>query len=126
MTLFILLSLLFLTTLFYQGEGDIVLSEARHPVLEAQPDLTFIPNSVSMVKGQSTFQIITGPNMGGKSTYIRSVGVVVLMAQIGCFVPLILKPVNDDLYDLIFCGSGSLQGGPYLHLRRHSCARRRI
>lgn len=49
------------------GEGDVVLSESRHPCLEAQEDVTFIPNDVSMVRGESEFLIITGPNMGGPS-----------------------------------------------------------
>lgn len=59
----------------------------RHPCLELQNDITFIANEIQLKEHDTNMYIITGPNMGGKSTYIRSVGAAVLMAHIGSFVP---------------------------------------
>ncbi|KAL1482114.1 hypothetical protein MTO96_034020, partial [Rhipicephalus appendiculatus] len=70
-----------------KGSGVIQMTALRHPLVEAQGDVLFIPNDVELRKGSSSCYIITGPNMGGKSTYIRSVALAVLMAQVGSFVP---------------------------------------
>lgn len=70
-----------------EGSGVLSLTQARHPCLERQDGVDYIPNDAHFKHGECTFHIITGPNMGGKSTYIRSVGVCVLLAQLGSYVP---------------------------------------
>uniref|UniRef100_A0A182JP70 DNA mismatch repair proteins mutS family domain-containing protein n=1 Tax=Anopheles christyi TaxID=43041 RepID=A0A182JP70_9DIPT len=69
------------------GPSILKLSQVRHPCLELQEDVNYIANDAIFDANETSTYIITGPNMGGKSTYIRSVGVSVLMAHIGSFVP---------------------------------------
>ena len=68
--------------------GVIRIEDGRHPVVEQLLDGgQFVANSLYLDRGENTVAIITGPNMAGKSTYMRQCALIVLMAQIGCFVP---------------------------------------
>ncbi|MCE9560357.1 MAG: DNA mismatch repair protein MutS [Armatimonadetes bacterium] len=80
--------------------------EGRHPVVESN-NAQFVPNDLDLAaKGQGTRAIIlTGPNMSGKSTYLRQTALICLMAQIGCFVPA--KSAKVGLCDRIFARIGA-------------------
>ena len=69
------------------GTMGVYAKGARHPCVELMDSVHFMANDYSLLREESFFQIITGPNMGGKSTYIRGIGSIVVMAQVGSFVP---------------------------------------
>ena len=80
--------------------NEISITKARHPILEkASPDVLFVANDYSM-KADTDVLIITGPNMGGKSTYMKEFGLLVIMAQIGSFVPA--ESCEIPLFDALF------------------------
>mgnify|MGYP000941092173 FL=1 len=82
--------------------GRIYLKDSRHPVVEALlgGSTPFVPNDLDMDPNQNRVSIITGPNMAGKSTYMRQVAVIVIMAQVGCFVPAASAEIGivDGIY----------------------------
>ena len=86
-------------------EGEIQIAGGRHPVVEmTQRDEPFVPNDVRLSEDECIL-VITGPNMSGKSTYLRQVALIVLMAQIGSFVPA--DEARIGLVDRIFTRIGA-------------------
>ena len=87
-------------------KGVIDIKNGRHPVVEQmiQNDM-FVANDTYLDNGNNRVSIITGPNMAGKSTYMRQTALIVLMAQIGCFVPA--ESAKIDIVDRIFTRVGA-------------------
>ena len=78
--------------------------ESRHPVVEAFIKEEYVPNDIVMDENTNIL-LITGPNMAGKSTYMRQLGIIVIMAQIGCFIPA--KSGTLPIFDKIFTRIGA-------------------
>ncbi len=85
--------------------GAIAVSEGRHPVVEALTDEAFVPNDLELDAEGQQIIVLTGPNMGGKSTYLRQTALLVLMAQAGSFVPA--EEAEIGLVDRIFTRVGA-------------------
>lgn len=91
-------------TLLFSNE--IRIKNGRHPVVEKLlEDKQFVPNDVCLDQVKQQLLVITGPNMAGKSVFIRQVAIIVLMAQIGCFVPA--SSAHIGIVDKIFVRSGA-------------------
>jgi DNA mismatch repair protein MutS len=94
-----------------EKKGIIDIKEGRHPVVEKVSEEEFISNDVSL-DSKTSMAILTGPNMSGKSTYIRQVAMIVLMSQMGSFVPA--KEAKISMVDRVFTRVGAsddLSGG---------------
>jgi len=92
----------------FNSDGELLIVGGRHPVIEEllrQRGERFVPNDLCFEPGRQQLLLITGPNMGGKSTYLRQTALIVLMAQMGSFVPA--RQANLPLTDRIFTRIGA-------------------
>ena len=90
----------------FNNEGFIEIKAGRHPIVESYiKDEFFVPNDTYIDTKNNMVHIITGPNMAGKSTYMRQVALITIMAHIGCFVPC--DSCNISLVDRIFTRIGA-------------------
>lgn len=85
--------------------GEINIVEGRHPVVERLSEQSFVPNNASLNNNDQQLLVITGPNMAGKSVFMRQVAIITLMAHVGSFVPA--KSASISLVDRIFVRSGA-------------------
>ena len=86
-------------------EGVINITGGRHPVVEQLIKTPFVSNDTLLDKNENRLALITGPNMAGKSTYMRQTAIITLMAQIGCFVPA--EAANIGVVDAIYTRVGA-------------------
>ncbi|HUY11100.1 MAG TPA: DNA mismatch repair protein MutS, partial [Candidatus Dormibacteraeota bacterium] len=86
-------------------ESRLEVVDGRHPVMEAVVQTHFVPNDVRLLEREHRFILLTGPNMGGKSTYLRQIGLLVIMAQLGSFVPA--TSMRLGIVDRIFTRIGA-------------------
>ncbi|UCG71079.1 MAG: DNA mismatch repair protein MutS [Thermoplasmata archaeon] len=86
-------------------KGEVIIKEGRHPVIEEAQHMTFIPNDTSLDCLSNRLIILTGPNMAGKSTYMRQVALITIMAQMGSFVPA--KSATIGVVDRVYTRVGA-------------------
>jgi len=87
------------------GQDRIKITAGRHPVISAQEDMQFIPNDIDISNSNTRFMLITGPNMAGKSTYLRQIALITLLAQTGSYVPADFAEIG--IVDRIFTRVGA-------------------
>jgi DNA mismatch repair protein MutS len=99
----------------FNSTGELLIVAGRHPVIEEllkQRGERFIPNDLCFEPGRQQLLLITGPNMGGKSTYLRQAALIVLMAQMGSFVPArqARLPITDRIFTRIGASDNLARG----------------
>ena len=88
----------------FNDEGIVDVRQGRHPILESVIAQQYVPNDIYL-DNEKFIQIVTGPNMGGKSTYMRQCALIVILAQLGCYVPA--RSASLPIFDRIFTRIGS-------------------
>src|SRR5882672_10894083 len=99
----------------FNSTGELLIVGGRHPVIEEllrQKGERFVPNDLCLEPGRQQLLLITGPNMGGKSTYLRQAALIVLLAQIGSFVPArqAKLPITDRIFTRIGASDNLARG----------------
>ncbi len=97
----------------FSEDGSMQIEECRHPVIEQLlEDEHYIPNDVNLDNQNNKIAIITGPNMAGKSTYLRQIGLIAIMAQIGSFIPAkkAILPIFDKVFTRVGASDNLAQG----------------
>ena len=99
----------------FNGAGEVLIVGGRHPVIEEllkQKGERFVPNDLCFEPGRQQLLLITGPNMGGKSTYLRQTALLVLMAQMGSFVAArqAKLPITDRIFTRIGASDNLARG----------------
>ncbi len=99
----------------FNSTGELLIVAGRHPVIEEllkQKGERFVPNDLCFEPGRQQLLLITGPNMGGKSTYLRQAALIVLMAQIGSYVPArqAKLPITDRIFTRIGASDNLARG----------------
>lgn len=87
------------------NSGNLIIKDGRHPVVEANKSASFVPNDFNLDLGDNRLLLITGPNMSGKSTYLRSAALIAIMAHMGSFVPASYAEIG--IIDRIFTRVGA-------------------
>lgn len=91
---------------FHENNQDVYIKDGRHPVVEqVMESQEYVPNDVYL-EDATDILLITGPNMSGKSTYMRQVALIVIMAQMGCFIPA--SKANLPIFDQVFARIGAM------------------
>jgi DNA mismatch repair protein MutS len=99
----------------FNSTGELLIVAGRHPVIEEllrQKGERFVPNDLFFEPGRQQLLLITGPNMGGKSTYLRQAALIILLAQVGCFVPArqAKLPITDRIFTRIGASDNLARG----------------
>jgi DNA mismatch repair protein MutS len=99
----------------FTEDGELMVMGGRHPVIEQLLEIRgerFVPNDLYLNDSEQQILLITGPNMGGKSTYLRQAALIVIMAQIGSFVPATQArlPITDRIYTRIGASDNLARG----------------